>query len=67
MSDADEYLPEHIDALLAYLASQFPPRCMKPKEDLVEHQRYAAVSQFIEELIVRRSDEVATTVLPSRR
>lgn len=46
-------LPKDTGTLLEHLDALYPPRCRKPKESELEHERYAGKVDLIAELKAR--------------
>lgn len=44
-------MDSNIAAFIEHLDSMHPPRCIKANEDLIQAHRYAAVREYIDELI----------------
>lgn len=48
--DEDYPFPHTSEQLIESLDVAYPPRCMRADEDLIAHQRYAAVRELIDNL-----------------
>lgn len=54
--DEDYPFPETSSQLIDILDQSFPHRCMGKDEDLIDHQRYSAVRELIDNLLAARQE-----------
>lgn len=49
-------LPLGTYEFIEFLDERFPHRCIRKDEDVIEHHRYSAVREFIDELLIIKSE-----------
>lgn len=54
--DEDYPFPASAEQLIDILDQTYPHRCMGKDEDLIAHQRYSAVRELIDQLLVARAE-----------